>query len=328
MNILITGGTGFIGSRLALSYLKSGDKVSVLGQENTEAEKGNSKLIKDNGAEVILASVLDKDTINQITINKDYIFHFAAAQHEMNIPDQKFWDVNVEGTKNIISSAISSGVKRFIHGSTIGVYGSLQGEINEESPTRPNNIYEQTKLEAEKLVLSNVNKIPTVVIRIPETFGPGDRRLLKLFKGIKKNAFVMVGKGKNLHHLIYIDDLIEGMFLASENNEAVGQIFLFAGPKAITTNEMISIIARNFNTSFPKIRLPLNPMMLTAVFLEKTLRPLGIQPPLHRRRMDFFVKGYQLSTKKSNKILGFSAKFDFDKGVKETKKWYEQNGLL
>ncbi|MFW9930259.1 MAG: NAD-dependent epimerase/dehydratase family protein [Candidatus Thorarchaeota archaeon] len=328
MNILITGGTGFIGSRLALSYLKKGDKVSVLGQENTEAEKENSTLIKDNGAEVILASVLDKDIINQITINKDYIFHFAAAQHEMNIPDQKFWDVNVEGTKNIISSAISNGVKRFIHGSTIGVYGSLQGEINEESPTNPNNIYEQTKLEAEKLVLSNVDKIPTVVIRIPETFGPGDRRLLKLFKGIKKNAFVMVGKGKNLHHLMYIDDLIEGMYLASENNEAVGQIFLFAGQKAITTNEMISIIARNFNNNFPKIRLPLTPMMLTAVFLEKTLRPLGIQPPLHRRRMDFFVKGYQLSTKKSNKILGFSPKFDFDTGVKETKKWYEQNGLL
>ena len=328
MNILITGGTGFIGSRLALSYLKKGFKVCILGQENTEAEKENSKLIKDNGAEVILASVLDKDIINQITINKDYIFHFAAAQHEMNIPDQKFWDVNIEGTKNIISSAISSGVKRFIHGSTIGVYGSLQGEINEESPTNPNNIYEQTKLEAEKLVLSNVSKIPTVVIRIPETFGPGDRRLLKLFKGIKKNAFVMVGKGENLHHLIFIDDLIEGMFLASENNEAVGQIFLFAGQKAITTNEMISTITKNFNSNFPKIRLPLTPMMLTAVILEKTLRPFGIQPPLHRRRMDFFVKGYQLSTKKSNKILGFSPKFDFDMGVKETKRWYEQNGLL
>ena len=328
MNILVTGGTGFIGSRLALSCLEKNHKVNVLGQENTEAEKENSKLIKEKGAEVILASVLNKNIISEVTRNMDYIFHFAAAQHEMNIPDQKFWEVNVEGTRNIISGAIENGVKRFIHGSTIGVYGSLQGEIDEDSPTNPNNIYEQSKFEAEKLVLSYNDRIPTVIIRIPETFGPGDRRLLKLFKGIKTNTFFIVGKGENLHHLIYIDDLIEGMYLASENDEAVGKIFLFAGQKAITTNEMIATIAKDFNTNFPKIKLPLTPMMIAATIIEKIFRPLGIQPPLHRRRMDFFVKGYQLSTKKSNKILGFNPKFDFDSGVKETIKWYEQNGFL
>jgi dihydroflavonol-4-reductase len=328
MNVLITGGTGFIGSRLALHCLEKGFNVKVLGQENTDAEKENSRLIKEKGAEVILASVTDKDKLLDVTKNIDYIFHLAAAQHEMNVPDQRFWDVNVEGAGNLIEAAIQNGVKKFIHGSTIGVYGSLEGEISEDSPANPGNIYEQTKLKAEELVLSFTEKIPVVVIRIPETYGPGDRRLLKLFKGIKKKVFFLIGKGENLHHLIYIEDLIEGMLLAAENSDAVGNVFLFAGQKAITTNEMVDTIARHLNVGFPKIRIPLTPLMITASIMEKTLRPLGIQPPLHRRRMDFFVKGFKLSIKKSNDILGFNPRFDFDTGVKETIKWYEQNGYL
>jgi nucleoside-diphosphate-sugar epimerase len=328
MKMLITGGTGFIGSRLALKCVRSGYSVRVLGQENTPAESDNRKLIEAKGVEIILASVTDREALSEALRGIDIVFHLAATQHEMNVQDQKFWDVNVDGTRNMLEASIQADVKRFVHGSTIGVYGSLEGNIDEESACEPDNIYGVTKLEGEKLVRSFQNKLPVVVIRISEVYGPGDRRLLKLFKAIHKNIFFMIGNGKNIHHLIYIDDLLEGLLLAATSEEAPGEVFTLAGKEPVTTNDMVAVIAEQLGTSMPKFRVPLYPLLIAATIAEKTLRPFGIQPPLHRRRMDFFKKSFTFSQQKASNILGFVPKTSFRQGVLETANWYEQMKYL
>lgn len=329
MNVLITGGTGFIGSRLALRLLEQGARVTVLGQENNEAEADNKRSIEAKGARVEVASVTDRDRIFELLEGVDLVYHLAAAQHEANVPDQHFWDVNVAGTRNMLEASVAAGVKRFVHGSTIGVYGSaMEGKIDEQTPTRPDNIYGVTKLEGEKLVLSFQDKLPVVVIRISETYGPGDRRLLKLFKGIKKNAFFMIGDGKNLHHLIYIDDLIEGMCLAATVEGAAGNVFVLAGKEPITTDAMVSTIAAELGAKIPPFRAPLSLFLLAATVLEATLRPLGIQPPLHRRRMDFFKKSFEFSPAHAAQVLGFEPRHTFRQGVAGTANWYKQKGYL
>jgi nucleoside-diphosphate-sugar epimerase len=329
VKVLITGGTGFIGSRLALDCLRRGDSVLVLGQQNNVPESENRQLIESNGAKVSLVSVTDRDALFKLLPGIDLVYHLAAAQHEANVPEQRFWDVNVKGTTNVLEASIHAGVKRFVHGSTIGVYGSaLEGKINEDSPLRPDNIYGVTKLEAEKLVLSFKDRIPVVVIRISETYGPGDRRLLKLFRGIKKSFFFKIGSGKNLHHPIFIADLIEGLVLASASDAAVGKIFVLAGKEAVTTNQMVDAIAERLGTQIPKLRLPLSPLLFAATVMETVLRPMGIQPPLHRRRMDFFRKSFVFLQEKSLKQLGFIPKFSFKQGVEETFKWYDEMGYL
>ena len=219
MNILITGGTGFIGSRLALRCKRNGDFVTVLGRENTPAEIQNKKLLDEEQIRVSLIGVDDKESINNLLKGIDIVFHLAAAQHEMNIPDKVFWDVNVEGTRNLLDASVQNGIKRFVHGSTIGVYGVLDGKIDENSPCKPDNIYGKTKLEGEKLVLSYKEKLPVSVVRIPETYGPGDRRLLKLFKAVQKKVFALIGKGQNLHHLIYVEDLVDGFLLSCQQRK-------------------------------------------------------------------------------------------------------------
>src|SRR5919109_1081332 len=160
MEVLITGGTGFIGARLALRCLDKGYAVRVLGQENTVAEAENKRLIEARGAEVTLASVTQHERLYEVLRGVDLVYHLAAAQHEANVPDRRFWDVNVTGTRNLLEASVKAHVKRFVYGSTIGVYGGAgHGPIGDESPLQPDNVYGVTKLAAENLVLSFQQKI-------------------------------------------------------------------------------------------------------------------------------------------------------------------------
>ncbi|MFV2057299.1 MAG: NAD-dependent epimerase/dehydratase family protein [Thiohalomonadales bacterium] len=329
MKILITGGTGFIGSRLALRCKQRNYEVVILAQVNTPAEKENTEQLKAQGFQLVIGGVGDKGKVREAVKGCDVVFHLAAAQHEANKSDQHFWDVNVEGTRNLLDASIEVGIKRFVHGSTIGVYGvELQGEISEVSPLKPDNIYGVTKKAGEELVLSYQDKLPVAVIRISETYGPGDRRLLKLFKGIAKRSFFVIGSGENKHQLIYVDDLIDAMFLAAETEAALGEVFVAAGQEILTTNDMVETISSVLKVEKIKLRAPMLPFYLLAVLMELTLKPLGIQPPLHRRRLDFFKKTLYFRQDKPQQVLGFTSKTSFAEGSAQTAEWYRQQGLL
>lgn len=326
--VLITGGTGFIGSRLALHRRRAGQEVVVLGQTNTPAEEDNKRLLEQEGIEVDLVAMDDQDRLAGHVKGVELVYHLAAAQHETKVPDRHFREVNVEGTRRLLEICAKNGVRRFVHGSTIGVYGSPEGVIDESTKTDPDNIYGMTKLEGERLVFSYKDRLSVVAIRISETYGPGDRRLLKLFRAIDKGMFFMIGSGRNLHHLVYIDDLIAGMVLAAEVEEARGEVFLLAGPRPSSTREMADTIAAALGKSVPAWRLPLSPFTAAACVFEKVLPPLGIQPPLHRRRLDFFKKSFTLSNGKAARILGYTPQVTFDAGAAATASWYREQGLL
>lgn len=329
MRVLITGGTGFIGSRLALRCQQRGDEVVILAQANTPAEQENVDKLKKQGLTVVLGNVGDKEAVRKAVAGCQVVFHLAAAQHEANVPDKHFWDVNVEGTRNMLDASIEAGVSRFVHGSTIGVYGvELQGEISETSPLKPDNIYGVTKRAGEELVISYKDKLPVSVIRISETYGPGDRRLLKLFSGVAKRKFFVIGDGENKHQIIYVEDLIDSFFMAAEKESALGEIFVAAGQEILSTNDMVDTLADVLSVKKLPFKAPMWPFYLLALLMEFTLKPLGIQPPLHRRRLDFFKKTLYFSQKKSRDVLGFTAKTSFREGARLTAQWYKDQGLL
>lgn len=328
MNVLITGGTGFIGSRLALKCLEQNNSVKVFAQANNAMEQENLEYLKNHGARVVTGSMTDREEVFKAAKDIDIIYHLAAAQHEANISDQIFENVNVTGTKNILDAGVENKAARFIHGSTIGVYGDMNGIIDEDTPCNPDNIYGKTKLAGEKLVLSYAKKIPVVIIRIPETYGPGDRRLLKLFRAIKKNMFFMIGSGENLHHLIFIDDLIKCFLKVAEHENALNDCFIIAGKLAISTKEMVKTIADELNANMLKMSFPMWPFFILAIIMEKTMGPLGIQPPIHRRRLDFFKKSYSFALEKAEARLNFHAEHSFQQGVAKTIHWYEKHNML
>jgi len=329
MKILVTGGTGFIGSRLALNYLQRKYDVIILGQDNTPAEKQNIKYLRSKGIEVVKSTVSNRIEIDRCLRGVDIVVHLAAAQHEANVPEKHFWDVNVEGTRNLLELSVKNDIKRFIHGSTIGVYGeAMDGEINEETKPRPDNIYGITKLKGEELALSFCSELAVSVVRISETYGPGDYRLLKLFKGISRKTFFIIGNGENKHQLIYVDDLIEGIHTIVDKQSAVGEVFVLAGREVLTTKEMVNVIANVLDSSPLPFTAPIFPFYVAAIVLEKALSPLGIQPPLHRRRLNFFTKSFYFSREKVTKLLDFEPDTNFSQGIAHTADWYKERNML
>jgi nucleoside-diphosphate-sugar epimerase len=301
----------------------------ALGQTNTPIESNRKSQLEGHGIPVLQVPVSDKQGLAKAAAGCDVVYHLAGAQHEANVPDQYFRDINVEGTRNVLEASRQAGVSRFVLGSTIGVYGSaLDGQIDDTTELRPNNIYEITKLESEQLVRRAGDDIEVSIIRISETYGPGDARLLKLFRAIKKGAFFVIGDGKNLHQLVYVDDLLRALLSAAERPQAVDQAIVVAGNEPLTTMGMCGYIADAVDVPMKRLRAPLWPFDVAASVLETVCRPLGVQPPLHKRRLDFFRKSFVFDTSRAADLLGFTPTTTFRDGARATAQWYVDNELL
>lgn len=327
--VLITGGTGFIGCRLALRCRVAGETVRVLAPCRTPPEERRARELADAGVDVVPGSVTDPSVVQAACNGVSVVYHLAAAQHEANVPDRYFHDVNVEGTRQILAAAAQAGVHRVVHGSTIGVYGTgRNGPVTDDSPLEPDNIYGVTKLLGERLAQEFARALPVVIVRITETYGPSDWRLLKLFRGIARGRFVMIGPGRNLHHPIYVDDLVDALRRAATAPAAPGRVLVLAGPDVLTTHEMVGAICGAVGAALPRFRVPLRPLQVAAAVLETTLGPLGIQPPLHRRRMNFFVKSFRFSCAVARQVIDFNPEISFAAGAVRTAAWYREQGLL
>jgi nucleoside-diphosphate-sugar epimerase len=326
---MVTGATGFIGSRMAVRLTDDGHQVVAVGQTNNAAEDERFADLSDSGIQIVKASLFDTEELGRAIQGCQRVIHLAAAQHEANVADSHFRKVNVEGVRSLLDLCVSASVERFIHGSTIGVYGQASGSsLDEESPTNPQNIYGVTKLAGEKLALSYSDRLFVTAVRISETYGPGDGRLLKLFRAINNGTFVMIGPGSNQRQLIHVDDLIKGIWLAGDIDAAGGEVFVIAGSEILTTRQTVQVIGDVLGQKSRSWHLPIWPFITLAWVLEQTLGRLGIQPPLHRRRLDFFRKSFLFDTRKSEAVLGFVPKITFVDGARETAQWYRAHSQI
>jgi len=329
--VLITGGTGFIGSNLALRHRADGDDVVVLAKTATEAERENAADLEKAGVRLVIGSVTEPARVEEAMRGVTIVHHIAAAMREANIPDQVFWDVNVEATRRLLQAARAAGVLRFVYCSSIGAMGKTPAKpAGEESPCDPRDIYQKTKRAAEELCLEfhRAHAFPLSIVRPAEVYGPRDRRLLKLFRTIARGTFMMIGDGRNEHHLVYIDDMVQGFRLAATHAAAAGQIFIIAGEHPVRLEDLVRVVARQLQVKEPRWRLPLLPIRLAAAVVEDLCAPFGIQPPIYRRRVDFFRSDYAFDIGKARRILGYRPEFDVETGVRRTMEWYRQRGLI
>jgi nucleoside-diphosphate-sugar epimerase len=313
---------------MAEKFNELGDKLVLLGRIANDREKERADYLRSLGLNV-QETDLTNDDLSVYMNGVDAVIHLAAAQHEANKPESYFERVNVLGTRRLLDACSAGRVQRFIYGSTIGVFGDISGvDVQDDYPPAPDNHYGRTKLRAEKVVSEYRDRLDVSVVRISETYGPGDFRLLKLFSGIKNKLFFIIGAGKNFHQVIYVDDLIDGIREIMISDNAVGETVVLAGSEVMTTKEMCEHVSIAVGVPLRSIRLPLFPFLALAVIFEQTLGRIGIQPPLHRRRLDFFRKSLSFSSSNRNRLLTWRPSVSFSDGAVRTAAWYHEQSLL
>jgi len=325
-NTLVTGASGFTGSYLCKALKDKGYNVKALVRKNS-----NRQALESLDLEFIEADLAKPSSLKGKIKDIDIIFHIAALYRQEGVSKDMFTRVNLEGTRALLDEAVSAKVKRFVHCSTVGVQGEISNPpAKEDAPYKPGDHYQISKLEGERLALSyfKEKKIDGVVVRPVGIYGPGDTRFLKLFRHIYKGNFKMIGTGNVLYHLTFVEDLVRGIILAGETPAASGQIYTIGGNEYLPLSQLVEMIAKILDKPVSKIHIPLWPVFSAAFLCEMICRPLGIEPPLYRRRLDFFTKDRAFDISKAKKELGYQPCVPLEEGLTRTANWYKEKGWL
>ena len=326
MRSFVTGGTGFTGSHLVRRLLKRGHEVQVVDTEPGLFADELQKL----GAELTLGSVTDAALVDRVMAGSKRIFHLAAAFRKINLPNEVYHKVNAIGTRIIGEAALRHGVVSFVYCSTQGVHGGIKSPPgSERSPIAPEDYYQQTKYEGEQEIAVLVNRgLPATILRPMAIYGPGDpARFLFLFRAVKRGRFLMFGDGKTLYHPLYIDNLIDAFELAGER-PGYGEVYLIGDAEYHTLNNLVRAVATSMEAEVRILHLPFAPLWMAAATCETVCRPLSIEPPLFRRRADWFRQNRAFRIDKAKTELGYEPRVDLSTGLARTAAWYRQHGYL
>jgi nucleoside-diphosphate-sugar epimerase len=324
MRVLVTGATGFTGGHLARALQKRGYDVRALVRDPRRAEA-----LKAAGMELAVGNLINAEEVHRAVQGCDVVYHIAALYREARHADGTYRQVNVEGTEHVLKACQSEGVRRVIHCSTVGVHGDVDVPAGEDAPFGPLDVYQESKLEGELLARKYLDAgLPGSIFRPVGIHGPGDMRFLKLFRTISNGSFRMIGKGDIFYHMTYIDDLIAGIILCGEHPAALGQTYILCGPRYTTLTELAAAVAHAVGRPPPRGHIPLWPVKLAARACEGLCRPLGIEPPLHMRRLDFFVNDRGFTSAKAMREIGYAPKVSLEEGLARTAAWYRSEKLI
>lgn len=327
-NVLLTGATGFIGSHLLEPLGRRNYQIYALVRKNN-----NRHYLNNNSIKIIEGDLLDTESLKLIPKDVNVVIHAGALMSNWDGASRDdFCQTNVVGTKNLISSLLDNQkLEHFIHISTVGVYGNTGNEPKKECAPYGKNLshYEWSKAEAEKLLLGYVNKIPMTILRIGLLYGPRMRYgWTNAMDMIRKNKMAVIGNGKALIQLTYIDDAIEGIIGAICNEKCKREIFNICGIERFPLGEVFKVIAEELGSARVK-SMPYYPIYVLAAFLE--FIPSWIKPePLRLltcHRVSFFRNSHLYDISKANEYFGYTPNFKIREGVKRMVAWYLSESL-
>ncbi len=284
-----------------------------------------------SGVEVVSADIRDAEALASAVVGIDVVFHVAAIYRQAGIRADEYRAVNATAVRQLIQAAARAGVRRVVHCSTVGVHGDIEHPpANEDAPLRPGDIYQVTKLEGEQLARESADRfgIEVTIVRPSGIYGPGDRRLLKLFRGVARGRWFTLGPGEIYYHLTYIDDLVDGFRLAGQHPAAAGRTYILAGGEVTTLNELVRLVADVAGVRPPKRHLPVWPFWALGAACEAVCVPLGVEPPIYRRRVDFFTKSRAFDIARARREIGFAPAVGLRDGIQRTLAWYRDHDWL
>jgi nucleoside-diphosphate-sugar epimerase len=327
MRVLVTGGTGFTGSHLVRRLLARGDEVRVL-----DAARGICfDELAGLGARITLGSVTDAPLVDRLVDGTEVVFHLAAAFRQINLPKRTYWEINCQGTRHVADACLRHRVRRLVYCSTQGVHGHIQDVPgHESSPIAPEDYYQQTKYEGEQALWQVARDgLEATVLRPMGIYGPGDPgRFRMLFRQVARGWFPMFGDGEVFYHPLYIDNLVDAFELAAEHPKAVGETYLIGDDRYVSLNELVRATGRSLGIEVKIRYLPYGPLWLASALCEAACLPLGVEPPLFRRRAEWYRQTRAFTIDKARAALGFEPRVHLPEGLRQTAAWYRQHGYL
>lgn len=300
MKIAITGSNGFIGQRLVRRLLADGHRVVGI----------------DTSSETPV-DITNRDALINAVAGCEAVYHLAAAHRDDIFPRSKYYDINGQGTKNVIDAANAAGIKRIIFTSTFAVYGLNAKTPDENTTPAPFNDYGRSKLEAEqhlKLWAKADDTRTLTIVRPVVVFGEGNRgNIHTLMDQMSRGRFVMVGDGSNKKSIAYVENV--AAFLRQALNEKPGtEIYNYADKPDLTTNELTDIVAREMGIKKPALRLPYALGVSAGYAFDGLARLTGKSFPVSAVRVQKFCADTTCAADKC-RSQGFKPEFTLEDGL-------------
>ncbi|OGQ33774.1 MAG: hypothetical protein A3F16_05880 [Deltaproteobacteria bacterium RIFCSPHIGHO2_12_FULL_43_9] len=327
MEVLVTGGHGFVGSHLVEHLLLRGHKVSCLVRPTS-----NLKWLNGLNVNLITGDLLKPESLIPAVKNKDLIFHCAAALKAINTED--YYSTNIKGTRNLLDAILFSNptLKRAVIVSSIAAVGPSRDKnniIKENDPCNPTSDYGKSKLKMEEMIREKyLDKIPITIVRPPVVFGPRDDKCLPLFKMAKMGIHIEHGKYRAMN-LVYASDLVKGMLMAALSDKAKGETYFILDPVVYGWMDFLKTISKSLNRKAIKIVLPHFAMYSLAFLSELFGKLTGKQPYFTRKRLDDLNQQYWIySSEKAKRDFNLQTYTHLVEAITETTAWYKANKWL
>lgn len=333
--VLVTGGTGFIGSHLVEALLRQGRDVRILALPKpfTPIELDNLALIKKKGAEVVYGDLRDIESLKPAANGMQSVFHLGGISRPMKILKREYYDNGVLGTENILKVSHYYDVKKFVHVSSVSVLGvSPDGHpLKEEEFQYEDSDYGLMKRLGERTALEYHwrYKLPVVVIRPSLVYGPRCVVRLIMFKLVRWRMFPLFNEGRAKMEFAYVDNIVDSLLLAEKNEKVIGEIFNVTDGQSYSIKTVLNTIAKKLGVRPPFIKLPLfigKPAGQVSQFISALI---GIYPPFTSMTSDWMANDKNVyDCSKAKEVLGYQPKVSLEEGVKRTIKWFQRRRML
>jgi dihydroflavonol-4-reductase len=313
--VLVTGAGGFIGAHLV-------DRLASLGMQVRALDLRPQVRSARDEVQAHQVNICDPAPVAPLLEGVDTVFHLASLHLEVGADPAAFDAVNVKAAADLVTLAAERGVRRFVHTSSVGVYGDAgRGlPLAESAPKHPDSPYERSKLKGERAVLARGHDagLELVVLRPAWVYGPGCPRTGKLLRTLEKRQFFYIGRGDNLRHPLYIDEMIDAFTLAAGAGGLHSRIFNVGGPEIMPLRAMVETFARGAKLPIPTLHLPMALGYVAGWGAELAFHAAGHEPPLSRRSLAFFRSNNAWDISAARNELGFEPTIDLDEGVRRT----------